>query len=371
MAFLYPLILLFIVPTFIFCYWYAYIQYRALKELSGQVHSSKIRNLTVLLSFKNEKEISYRNFWIYVFFGTFSLFSIVISFAGPFVPGDSQIQTQQTSVYLVFDGSWSMEGTDVKHLPGYAFVPRSRFEEARFHSMEINHQMGEVSFGVITFAGEAVQHSHPHPDKEWIHKILFDQMNSHNTFYSGTNYVSAFDELINSSKYLGEGFQVVLYSDGDASEEEKAKALEKLKMFVRLHIPIHVVALGTRKGIETDLTYNLLSVVDTQNSVTGDAAGKEYQASSNVVVQKRMSLPDFDFLSKIAKETGGEFIITSDEDSGIERLASAIQKSQKNEQVLLWEAGGKKSLSSIFYILPFLFFLYDFLWIRRAVKFGS
>ena len=103
----------------------------------------------------------------------------------------------------------------------------------------------------------------------------------------------------------------------------------------------------------------------------GDAAGKEYRASSNVVVQKRMSTPDFVFLKKIADETGGTFTLTHQGDSGIETLAQTIENSTENEQVLLWEAGGKKSLSPYFFILPFLFFLYDFLWIRRAVKFGS
>lgn len=371
MAFLYPLILFFTLPALLFCIWYGRNQYLSLKELTTLVHPSKIKQLTGLLSIKKENDYSYRNFYIYITFCTISFLSLIASFAGPYVPGDSQIQTNQTSVFLLFDGSWSMDADDVKHLPEYAFVPRFRFEEARFHAMALNKRLENVAFGVVTFAGSAVQHTHPLQDKEWIYKILFDQINSHNAFYSGTNYSSAFQELINSSRYLGEGFQVVLYSDGDASDEEKTNALEKVKIFSRLHIPIHVIALGTPKGTETDLSFNLLSEFDTENSVIGDAAGKEYRASSNVVVQKRMSTPDFVFLKKIADETGGTFTLTHQGDSGIETLAQTIENSTENEQVLLWEAGGKKSLSPYFFILPFLFFLYDFLWIRRAVKFGS
>jgi hypothetical protein len=371
MTFLYPLILILLIPAIILCFWFTRIHYKALKELTSLVHGSKISNLSVLLSLKENKELSFKKFWIYFVFLSISFLSIVISLAGPVLPGDSQIQSRQTSVYLVFDGSWSMDAEDVKHLPEYSYVPRFRFEEARFHAMELNKQMEEVSFGVITFAAEAVQHSHPLADKEWIHNILFNQMNSHNTFFSGTNYGAAFTELIQSSKYLGEGFQVVLYSDGDASAEEKVKALEMAKMFHRLSIPIHVVALGTREGRETSLTFNLLSVVDTENSVTGDAAGKEYRASTNVVAQNRKSVPDFDFLGQLAVETEGEMIITTDGESGIEKLKTAIEKGRNRDQVLLWEAGGKKSLSLYFFILPFLFFLYDFLWIRRAVKFGK
>ena len=145
-----------------------------------------------------------------------------MTLAYPYKAGDAEFQTKQTSVYLVFDGSWSMDAYDATNNEGYSFVPRYRFEEARFHSIELNKRMEDVSFGIFTFAGTAVQHSHPLNDKDWIHKIIFDQMGSHNTFYSGTNYDAVFSELISSSKYLGEGFQVVLYSDGDASEEEKA-----------------------------------------------------------------------------------------------------------------------------------------------------
>jgi hypothetical protein len=370
MAFLYPLLLVLTIPSFIFCIWFGRIQYLSLEELSKSVFPAKVGKLTVFLKVKEGNEISFRNFWLYILFASLSILSLVVSLAGPYIPGDSQIQTKQTAIYLVFDGSWSMDANDVQHLPEYAYVPRFRFEEARFHAMELNKRLEDASFGVITFAGDAVQHSHPLPDKEWIQRILFDQMNSHNTFYSGTNYGAAFQELLNSSKYMGEGFQVVLYSDGDASAEEKQRALEMIKMFSRLKIPIHVVGLGTRAGAETELTYNLLSEIDTLNTVAGDAAGKEYQTSSTVSVQKRRSVPDFDFLETIARETQGEFILTSEGESGMDQLSEAIEKSKSKDQVLLWEAGGKKNLGFYFFLLPFLFFLYDFFWIRKAVKFG-
>jgi hypothetical protein len=371
MQFQYPLLLLLLIPSAIFCYWYVRIQYLALLELREMVHISKLSILTVMFTRKENGEINYRKFWIFQIFGVLALFSIVISVANPYEPGDSQIQTKQTSVYLVFDGSWSMDAKDIGSSDDYAYVPRFRFEEARFHAMALNKKMEDVSFGVITFAGEAVQHTHPLPDKDWINNVLFNQMGSHNSFYSGTNFRAAFQELLNSSRYLGEGFQVVLYSDGDASEEEKAEALKVLPMFTRLKVPIHVIALGSEKGEEINQNYNLLNLVDTTNTVSGDAAGKEYEATSNVVVQTRKSVPDFKFLETIASETGGKFIKTNLGMNGLESLASAIKDSSSNDQILLWEASGKKSMGYLFFILPFLFYLYDFLWVRRAVKLGK
>lgn len=371
MGFLYPLVLLFSVLGFIFCIWFSRTQYLAMKELSILVHPSKINKLTTLIRSKDGRVSGYWKFWLYQIFLSLSFISLVISLAGPYVSGDSKIETKQTSVYFVFDGSWSMDAEDVKILEGYAFVPRTRFEESRFHSMEVlKRNADQVSFGVITFAGSAVQHSHPLPDSAWINDILFNQMNQHNTFYSGTNYVSAFQELINSSRYLGEGFQVILYSDGDASDEEKAQALESLKNFKRLGIPVHVVALGSVQGAETELTFNLLKSVASNKNLSGDAAGNEFEISSSVSVQKRNSVPDFKFLGRIAEETGGTFLRTNEGFAGFDELSDAIRQAKGKKQTLLWEAGGKDVISPIFFLLPFFFFLFDFFYIRRAVKLG-
>ncbi len=371
MNFLYPLVLLLLIPLLILCVWFIRTNYLALKTLEKLVHPSKIQKLTYLLRVKNQSEYSYIKFWIYFVFFILSFSSLLISLAGPYSPGDSEIQTKQTSVFFLFDGSWSMEATDVGEKPGYEYIPRSRFEEARYHSMSLMTQISDVSFGVITFAGSASQHSHPLPDKKWIRDIIFNEINNYNSFHSGTNYISAFQELVDSSKYLQEGFQVILYSDGDASEEEKSGALEYLKIFSRLHVPIHVVALGKPEGAETELVFNLLESVDTDKNLGGDASGKEYQATTTVSVQKRQSIPDYEFLKSIAENTGGVFIQTHSDNPGYEQLSQAIEEAKDKEQVLLWEAGGKKSLTPIFLILPFLFFLFDFLYIRKAVKIGA
>ncbi len=371
MGFLYPLVLLLSVPALLFCIWFIRTQYLAIREITNLVHPSKVSKLTMLLSIKDGKLSGYWKFWFYQFFLSISFLSLVVSLAGPNISGDSKIESNQTSVYFVFDGSWSMDAEDVKILDGYSYVPRTRFEESRFHSMELlKRNSDQVSFGVITFAGSAVQHSHPLPDPVWINDILFNQMNQHNTFYSGTNYVSAFQELINSSRYLGEGFQVVLYSDGDASEDEKTKGLEYIKNFSRLGIPVHVVALGTTQGAETDLTFNLLKSVVSNKNLSGDAAGNDYEISSNVSVQKRKSVPDFEFLRRIAVETGGAFIRTNEGHAGFDELSDAIHTAKAKKQTLLWEAGGREVISPYFFLLPFLFFLFDFLYIRRAVKLG-
>lgn len=369
MSFERPLLLLLCIPTLALSFWFAYVQFAALREITKIIHPSKWNTLTSFIKLKPNGKTSYRSFWFFTLLSSASFVSIVISFAGPYSQSDSEFQTKQTSVYLVFDGSWSMDAPDCTKIEQYEYIPTFRFAEARYQAMKLNETLDDVALGVMTFAGEAVEHTHPSSDKAWIRRILFSEMSSHNTFYSGTNYEAVFQKLLKSSKFLGEGFQVVLYSDGDASEEEKNKAMEKVEMFVRLKIPIHVMAVGSDEGAEIELTFDTLDSVDSTGGGSGDAAGKTYKKSTNISVQKRKSIPDFVFLESIANKTGGTFIRMNEGFSTVSTLTNAILASKNKEQTLLWESSGKKSLAYYYFILPFLFFLYDFLWIRKAVKF--
>ncbi|GBF50635.1 hypothetical protein LPTSP4_21610 [Leptospira ryugenii] len=371
MAFEYPLLLFLLPLGFVFSIWLFYLEFFAIKEIEQSVHKSRLHKISAFFRTNKIGDVTKNKFWIYQIFFCLSFLSLLLSFSFPYESGDAEFETKQSAAYFVFDASWSMQAEDTSNKEFYEFIPRFRFEEARFHAMKVLSERDDFAFGVITFAGESAQHSHPIADKNWIRKILYEQMGTHNTYYSGTNYSAAFSDLLSSSKFLGQGFQVILYSDGDASEEEKSKALESLTMFQRLKIPVHVIALGQITGAEIEMSYNYLNEVEQISDVVTDASGKKYESANEISVQKRMSFPDYAFLKQIADRTGGVYIEVESETDVLSKLYEALEASKDKTQILLWEAGSKKSLVHWCFFLPFLFFLYDLIFIRKVIQIGK
>lgn len=346
--------------------WYWRTEYSALRELVGVVHPSRLHQITRWLQYRNGK-VSYLYFWLYASLGSISFLSLGIAIASPFSLGDSEILSQQQDVYVVLDGSWSMRGSDNNNYPNeYPLKPGSRFSEAKVHAMALSDQLPKHRFGVITFSGEAVQHTHPHPDKEWV-RLVLQQTNFHNIFVSGNNFGELYELLLGSSRFQSDGFQVVLYSDGDMTEEEKESAKEGLVLFQRMKIPIHVVGVGSPEGTKLTMSYNRLETKNLDQTGKGDRASQEYKIKKNVIVQERESKLDVEFLQTIASETGGVYVQTSTGNSGIQKIVEAIQKRQNQNQTLIWEASGRKDQSLYFFLLPLGFLILDRFLFRKGV----
>ncbi|MCC5813877.1 MAG: VWA domain-containing protein [Leptospira sp.] len=367
--FQYPF-LLFFLPVILFIWsFFWYRQRKALKELESVVHPTKISKLTQLLQYKEGKGISWLKFRVFSFFSFIAVISLCIGFASPFQLGDSEVMSNQSNVFIAIDSSWSMRASDNQYFANeYPLKPNSRFGEGKVHAMALSKLLEHFSVGVITFAKNPVQHTFPHSDKKWVDTVL-RQTNVHNIFSSGNDLKALMELLISTSRFSSQGFQVVLYSDGDIPEEEKNRALEFLPTFKRMDVPIHVVAIGSAKGQKATMSYNrLVSENIAPKSGGSDRAGQKYRATKNVVVQERVTQKDSIFLKKLAKETGGYFWETEMGESGLNRIQKEIESRKDKRQTLIWEATGRNDISYYFLIFPFLFFLYDTIWFRKGAK---
>ncbi|WCL48224.1 vWA domain-containing protein [Leptospira sp. GIMC2001] len=366
LEFQYPILLLLIPLLSLILTWFWIVQYRSLQELQKMVHFSKLSKLTRLIHINRKSDPSYRNFWIYCFLSYISLISLNFAIASPFTPGDAEIQSRQSSILFVIDASWSMSAVDNQNYEKeYPLKPFSRFGEAKVHAMALSKELTDYSFSVITFAENAVSHTDPHPDINWIQTVL-DQIQLHNIFYSGNNFDELYKLILSSSRFSSQGFQIVFYSDGDVSPEEKEIALNGLSVLERLEIPIHVIAVGTEAGSNIKLSYNRLrSEKLSPQSKSSDASGQEYRTKENVLVQERVSKMDRNFLQEIANRTKGIFIQTNEGSSGILELVNEIENRKDYSQTLLWEAGGRKDQSFYFLLLPLFFICLEMFWLRR------
>lgn len=367
--FQYPFLLL-LTPVLIFVWsFFWYRQRKALKELEEVVHPSKIHKLTRLLKYQEGSGVSWIRFRIFAFFSFLAVLSLCIGFASPFRLGDSEVTSHQRNVYIVLDGSWSMRANDqANYADEYPLKPYSRFGEGKVHAMALSKYLEGFSVGVITFAKNPVQHTYPHPDKEWVDEVL-QQTNVHNVFHSGNDLKALFELLVSTSRFSNQGFQVVLYSDGDFPEEEKKRAIEYLSILKRMDVPVHVIAVGSGTGVKATMSYNRLVRENiAPKSKESDKAGQKYKTSKNIVVQERITKKDTPLLMKIAKETDGFFWETEVLGSGLDRLVTEIDKRKTKSQTLIWEATGRNDLSFYFLLFPFLFFLYDAIWFRKEGK---
>lgn len=367
--FQYPFLLLVIPVMLLVWSFFWYRQNKALIELEELVHPTKLHKLTRLLKYEEGKGISRLKFRIFSGFSFLAIVSLGIGFASPFRLGDSEVMSQQSNVYIVLDGSWSMRATDNQNYKDeYPLIPYSRFAEGKVHARALSEMLEDFSIGVITFAQTPVQHTHPHPNPEWIQQVL-DQTELHNIFHSGNDLKALFDLLVSTSRFSSHGFQVVLYSDGDFPEEEISRAREYLPILKRMEVPIHVVALGSSEGKKVTMSYNrLVSENIAPKSGGGDRAGQKYRTTTNVVVQEKISQKDTKLLKEIAQETGGYFVETENGSSGLDSLADEIQSRKSKSQTLIWEATGRNDISFYFLIFPFLFFLYDSIWFRKGTR---
>lgn len=359
-SFEFPFVIFFLIPGLFLGIYYWRNQVKSLEKLTIYIHFSKVNLITKFITLKNNIP-GYKNFYIFSSGSLISLFSLIVALANPVGDSDdSQIFSKESGVYILIDGSFSMRASDNQKFDSeYSYIPPDRNWEGRIHALALIDKCPEVAFGVFSFAEKSHRHTNLQKNKEWLHKVLYTDMQAYDSEYSGTNVSGLLEDILHSMKFENNSISVVLYSDGDTTDEDKENTYKILEIYKNLNIPINIIAVGTPDGSDVEFKYNVLNYQKIEG-LTGDASGQEYIASEEVVVKKIQSKLDEEYLKAIASYTGGFYHATYSGTTGLDDLSKKISKSYKNGSSHPFIPGNKKSYSFYFLIIPLIFLIYDY-----------
>ena len=255
LSFLYPkfLILLLLIPFFIFVYFFSII-YNKKKALLFANFQAMERFYDIEFFSKN---------FLFLYLNLAVLILLVLSLAGTSVSFIAETSTFSHSILI--DNSGSMKTSDV--LP-------TRLEAAKFSASRFVDLLpigAEIS--VIAFSGDAGVMQVPDNSK------VLAKMAIENIDYGDVQGTNIFNALVITNKLLGDRRlkSLVLISDGQLNIGD---APQIISYATRESLTVHTIAIGTREGGATEL--NTVSKIDE------------------------------DFLSSLSSETGGRFFRAED-----------------------------------------------------------
>jgi Ca-activated chloride channel family protein len=223
LSFLYPkfLILLLLIPFFIFIYFFSIVYNKKKAVLFA--------NFEAMERFYDLEFFS-KNF-LFLYLNLAVLILLVLSLAGTSVSFIAETSTFSHS--LLIDNSWSMETDDV--LP-------SRMEAAKSSAGRFVDSLpigAEIS--VIAFSGDAVVMQEPTNSK------ILSKMAINNIDYGQVQGTNIFNALVVANKLLGDRRlkSLVLISDGQLNIGD---APQILRYATRESLTINTIAIGTREG---------------------------------------------------------------------------------------------------------------------------
>lgn len=356
----FPILLIFIFPSIIFLFWYWRTEYILINKITKYIHYTKINKITSWISTTKDGVLNHKKFYYYALGCSLSFLSLLIALANP-LGGEksSELYSEKYGIYLLIDSSYSMRVEDPGKGSDYEYIPTNRNWEARIHALSLIKRCPDLRFGIYSFGETSLRHTGPDNQYNWLHSILYRDLNVFDSKYSGTSYVTVLEDILESLKYEDSSFGIVLYSDGDVPESEFERLGELLETFKNLKIPIHVIAVGSPGEKEVTYEFNILNLEDRSGN-TGDAAGRTYVSQSSEVVKKVNVKFDEEILKKIADETGGYYHATYTGSTGIDELSKIIREKENSASFHPFFMGQRNSLSRYFLLVPFLFYIYDF-----------
>ncbi len=326
-----PLLLILLLPWFIFTVIFFRRNLKSLDTLRAEVSVRFLRKFTVY----SGKMLMGHSVLLFLTGGM-----LILSAARPVSSGDSGISVRQERIVFMIDASLSMVSGDVS---GYSvrMKIKNRLDEAVEVTRSIMDGLPGYRFGLISFSGISSFHSPPVADKKTIEGYL-DNFRLHIFQKMGTNFKTPLLSLIHLTEYRGDtGFQGVIISDGEAKEYDDYR--EELITLEKKGIPVHTVAVGTKKGGGID-------IFDPKEVLEGKSKPRTVKSVTTYMVRKH--------LKEIAEATGGKFI-AMEENSSVEKIVRAINNAPGGRV----EKGikGKGDMSHIFIMIFALLFFTDIL----------
>lgn len=243
-----PLLLFLAGPWAVLLWFLAWRQERAARALASAVSPRFLPALTLLTTGKRRL---FYDAWL--FLGGALL---IAAAARPVALTRASIRGESVRpVLVVLDGSLSMLAEDTVPVePGPApdgsyradLKEKNRMLLAARVAQSVMDSFPKSSFALVSYSGLAVAHSPFTRDRGALRQVL-SHFEDHWYEQTGTDFRSGLDMVLRlSSRRGGAHMQVLWLSDGE--EEQGRDFSAEVSTLARLGIPIHTVALGSRKG---------------------------------------------------------------------------------------------------------------------------
>jgi Ca-activated chloride channel homolog len=263
---------------------------------------------------------------------------MVVAAAQPRVANKVQKKMVKGSdVMICLDVSNSMMAEDLKP---------NRLIRARQALASLIRQFDSEQVGLIVFAGEAYIQVPLTVDKSAA-VMLLNNINPGDISYQGTAIADAISLAVRSFNIEGgksTGRAIILVTDG---EDHEGSAVEEAKLAAAQGIPIFTVGIGSPNGAPIPVYEN------------GILSGYRKDSQGNTVI----SILNPKLLSDIAENTGGQFFLSSNLNSAMQRIRSEIARLNQGERAVLlpdqyshqygWFAGLALMLLAIELLIPY------------------
>ena len=287
---------------------------------------------------------------------------------GPRMEGMVEDVSGKGKIILVLDGSFSMLAGDTSPHPITKKYPEDRFAEAQIFAEELIDANPDFAYGLITFSGKPAIHSMPTNDiisiKTFIHTLL-----AHSFESTGSSFKLALQEILREVYETEGNIQVILLSDGEVPEGKEENLEEEIEFLKQNKVTIHTVGIGTTKGgaVNFYVSYTEEEKKEfIENNLADICASIQYRIVT-ILLNKLKKIDTYrqdDLLSKLAKETGGHYIVV-EKNQWINDLSPFIKETGAIAKSKI-KTSGKIDLS-VYFLIAFLigFLLDSFLLFRK------
>ena len=227
----------------------------------------------------------------------FSIFLMIVALARPVIDkGEKSVEMQGLTLLSALDISGSMRSKDA--------YP-SRLEFAKMKMATFFDAMPSDEIGVLAFAYSPFVLAPFTSDKDTL-KMMIEGVDDSYINMGSTDFL-ALGELAGELLEKKDPKILVLFTDGGDEE-----AIESLKgVLDENNIDLYVVLVGTEKGAP----------------VLGED-GKPYKQKDGTIAITQRN----DALGRIAKESGGAYVVASNGKKDVQELANTIRRKYKNQQ---------------------------------------
>ncbi|MFO7723222.1 MAG: VWA domain-containing protein [Bacteroidales bacterium] len=263
---------------------------------------------------------------------------MIIAAAQPHVAGKAQKRTIKGSdVVICLDVSNSMMAEDLKP---------NRLIRARQSLASLIRQFDREQVGLIVFAGEAYIQVPLTVDKSAA-VMLLNNINAGDISYQGTAIADAISLAVrsfNPEAGKNAGRAIILVTDG---EDHEGSVVEEAKLAAEQGIPIFTVGIGNPNGAPIPVYED------------GILTGYRKDSQGNTII----SSLNPKLLADIAEISGGQFFLSANLNSAMQRIRSEIDRMNQGERTVLlpdqyahqygWFAGLALLLLAIELLIPY------------------
>jgi Ca-activated chloride channel family protein len=246
---------------------------------------------------------NFRYKWKFVL-STIALIFLILGIANPQIGSKlKEVKRKGIEVIIALDVSNSMMAEDIEP---------NRLSRAKRAISKLIDNLGGNNIGLIVFAGEAYTQL-PVTSDYASAKMFLSSINTDIVPVQGTAIGKAIELAINSFKKDDEKNKaLIIITDGENHEDDAIKMAEEAK---NKGIFVSTIGLGSQKGTP-------IPIIDNFNR-------KDYRRDQNGEVV--MTKLNENLLSEIAVAGGGDFVIASNSNFGLDQIIETINSMEKQE----------------------------------------